>query len=457
MKITVLGGSPKGNDSVTMQYVKYLQKQFPQHEFEIVQVAGPIKRLENDEKEFRAVIEQVKSSDGVLWAFPLYVFLVCSQYKRFIELIWERDAAEAFHGKYAASLSTSIHFFDNTAHNYIHAISDDLGMSYMGAFSAQMQDLLKPEGQRKLMLFARGFFDTIENRIEIAKSYNPLRRQDFKYNPSGDIQRKISTDKRVVVVTDSCTGNVGAMIERFKENIESSVEIVNLHGVDIKGGCLGCLQCGPNNVCSYAGKDGFIDMYNDKLKTADILVFAGSIKDRYLSSKWKQFFDRSFFNTHQRSLTGKQIAFLISGPLSEVQNLREILKAYVEWQHSNLVGFVSDEGEKHVSIDRAIDGLASRLVRNAEEEYIQPVTFLGIGGMKIFRDDIWGALRFVFRADHKNYKKTGVYDFPQRKPLRNIFIRLVSLITAIPWIRRKMMGNFRKFMLMPYRRLLKSA
>ncbi len=33
--------------------------------------------------------------------------------------------------------------------------------------------------------------------------------------------------------------------------------------------------------------------------------------------------------------------------------------------------------------------------------------------MKIFRDDIWGRLRFVFQADHKYYEENGIYDFPQ--------------------------------------------
>ena len=78
----------------------------------------------------------------VLWAFPLYVMVVCSRYKRFIELIFERKAEDAFPGTYAASLSTSIHFFDQTAHAYIHAISDDLGMKYLGFYSADIKDLL---------------------------------------------------------------------------------------------------------------------------------------------------------------------------------------------------------------------------------------------------------------------------------------------------------------------------
>ena len=72
-----------------------------------------------------------------------------AHYKRFIELVFERGAQAAFAGKYAASLSTSIHFFDHTAHNYIHAICDDLGMRFVESFSPDMTDLLNEEGRPK--------------------------------------------------------------------------------------------------------------------------------------------------------------------------------------------------------------------------------------------------------------------------------------------------------------------
>lgn len=123
MKIAVLNGSPKGNLSVTLQYVHFIQKKFPQHEMRIFNVAQQIRAIEKEEKTFQEIMEEIKSSDGVLWAFPLYYLLVSSQYKRFIELIWEKKAEGVFKNKYAAVLSTSIHFFDHTAHNYINAIS----------------------------------------------------------------------------------------------------------------------------------------------------------------------------------------------------------------------------------------------------------------------------------------------------------------------------------------------
>lgn len=96
MKIAVLNGSPKGDLSVTLQYVHFIQKKFPQHEWKVCHIGSRIKKIEKDRKVFQEIIDEVRSSDGVLWAFPLYYLLVPSQYKRFIELIWEREVAEAF-------------------------------------------------------------------------------------------------------------------------------------------------------------------------------------------------------------------------------------------------------------------------------------------------------------------------------------------------------------------------
>lgn len=154
IKIIVLNGSPKGEKSVTMQYVRYMQKIYPQHQMEIEHVVPHIKKLESDEQAFGEIVERVRTADGVLWAFPVYVCLVHGSYKRFVELIAERGTADAFRGKYTAALSTSIHFYDHLAHNYIQAICDDLGMRYVGGFSADIPDLLTERGRRQLTQFA---------------------------------------------------------------------------------------------------------------------------------------------------------------------------------------------------------------------------------------------------------------------------------------------------------------
>ena len=48
MNILVLNGSPKGENSITLQTVLYLQKRFPEVSFETLHAGQKIKQLEKD-------------------------------------------------------------------------------------------------------------------------------------------------------------------------------------------------------------------------------------------------------------------------------------------------------------------------------------------------------------------------------------------------------------------------
>ena len=79
---------------------------------------------------------------------------------RFIELISERGMEDAFKNKYAAALSTSIHYYDHTAHNYMRAACEDLNMNYVEGLSLDLLDLMKErqrqQAQSSLILKKRG-------------------------------------------------------------------------------------------------------------------------------------------------------------------------------------------------------------------------------------------------------------------------------------------------------------
>jgi hypothetical protein len=77
--------------------------------------------------------------------------------------------------------------------------------------------------------------------------------------------------------------------------------------------------------------------------------------------------------------------------------------------------------------------------------------------MKVFRDDVWGGLRLVFRADHRAYRKLGVYDFPQRRIGRRILVALGWLITGFPAIRERFPRMIKKQMIRPYRKVLEGV
>jgi multimeric flavodoxin WrbA len=458
MKIAVLNGSPKGEVSVTMQYVHFLQQRFPEIEFIFYDVAFKIKRLEKDDKSFGEVIAGVATADAVLWAFPLYFLVVCSQYKRFIELIFEKNAVSAFRGKPAACLTTSINFFDHTAQNYMNGVCDDLGMNFFGSYSAEMNDLLKAKERRRLKAFGELFITAIKDGVPAIRNHAPLTAPQVVFEVQ-NVQPVDAGDKKILIVADNLdeNDNLQKMVKRLQQTFSPAAELVQLKDIDIQGGCLGCMQCGFDNVCVYEGKDGYIDFYNKVVKTADILFVAGAIHDRYLSSLWKCFFDRSFFNGHTPALKGKQVGFVIAGPFNQIANLREILKASIDMQHCSVTGFVSDDLGSALEINNALQTMASNSVAQSKLGYITPPTFYQIAGTKLFRDAVFGRLRVVFQADHRYYKEHGMYNFPQKYYKWRVINNILVMLTKIPAFRREFVRRMKKEMIKPCANALKKT
>ena len=244
MNILVLNGSPKGDNSVTMSSVKYLKVVFPEHDFQIKHVAQSLHRLEKDRGAFDELINDVRNSEVILWAFPLYFLLVHSNYKRFIELIFEREVQSAFHGKYTASFSTSIHFYDHTAHNYIRGICEDLEMHFVRSFSADMRDLMDKQERKNLENFAGDLIDSCKKQVKSPRSFPKLIQTELAYKPSNTAKQVDSGNLKLIVLTDtgSMTDNLRNMLHRFQSSFLKKPDIIDLSDIKINGGCLGCLN-----------------------------------------------------------------------------------------------------------------------------------------------------------------------------------------------------------------------
>ena len=457
MKIVVLNGSPKGMNSVTMQYILFLKKKLPQHDFVILNVCQEIKKLEDDPKVFQEVLDAVSASDGIIWAFPLYYMLIHANYKRFIELVFADDS-EAFKGKYAATLTTSIHFYDHTANDYVNGICDDLGMKFVGSYSAAMDDLLEPKEQERLLSFGNGFFHTIENGYVTPKRFQPIVHSPLAYAASSPVQTIDTEDKKVLILHDAddpdC--NLSKMVARMQECFGGKATVINLHELNIKGACLGCCQCGLDNVCVYKDTDDVHGVYQ-KLIAADVVVMAGSIHDRYWSARWKKFIDRGFFMNHVPILTGKQIGYLVAGPLGQLATLQQIFEAYVSCQGANLVGMVTDECGDSQELDHLLNDFAARLIDGAKAGYLPPPNFLSVGGQKLFRDAIWAELRLVFRKDHQYYKTHGLYDFPKRSLKTKLFHTTITLLLLLPGFRKEFRKRIRDEMVKPLQKVVEES
>ena len=453
MQICVISGSPKGEKSVTLQYVRFLEQAFPEHTFSVAHVGQEIKTIEQRKEALDGLLATVKECDGVLWATPVYVMLVPAQLKRFIELIGARNAAEVFSGKYAACLTTSIHYFDHTAHAYLHGICDDLGMRYTGFCSAHMEDLRNEAFQEQFILFFSDFLEAIEERRPVQRVFPPLPAASsacISPRPPAAVDTR---GKRVVILHDAEPGSdLAAMVGELAACFTDPIQVAHIQDSMMKGACQGCCRCAFDNTCIY--DDGFRAFWEKYVIPADVLVIAGTIRDRFLSAAWKQFFDRGFANGHVPAFEGKQIAYLVEGPLGHLPNLREVLTSLVMTERANLAGIVTDEpGETGA----ALYALAERSVRLSDRGYIAPITFPAVGGHKIFRDEIWGGMRAVFKADDRYYRQHGLYDFPTRNYLQRISTRATSLAMSIPGIRREVVKNMPTYMIQPLQRSIEKS
>ncbi|WP_054749875.1 NAD(P)H-dependent oxidoreductase [Ruminiclostridium josui] len=255
-----------------------------------------------------------------------------------------------------------------------------------------------------------------------------------------------SSGKKILLLTDcpEADSNLGKMVSRLSNAFTESVEVIDVNRMDIKGGCLGCVHCGFDNQCVYADTDDIFTVYNKKIREADIIILCLRIVDRYFSSRWKMFFDRKFLNTHQPQMINKQVGYIVSGPLSQLPQLREIIRFQTEIDRANLAGIVTDEHEKSEDIDSLIDDFAKRIVFYANQKYRRPYTFLVEGSGKICNDLVWGKWRFIYRGDHRFYKAHEMYGYgkSKRKTSRSILNFLLTMLCRIPGVKMYIWKNY---------------
>ncbi|MBE6572535.1 MAG: iron-sulfur protein [Ruminococcaceae bacterium] len=446
MKILVLNGSPKGKYSITLQTVKYLEKLYPSHTFSVFDVGQKIKAIEKD---FSQAKEDLEKAEMLLFCYPVYTFIAPYQLHRVIELVKENGVN--LHGKYATQITTSKHFYDVTAHKYIEENCADLGLSYIRGLSADMDDLLKDQGQAD----ARAFFDhlifSVENGIvekADSKQLSAVCESTSVFVPEATGSK---TDREVVVVTN-CENNdkkLLSMIDRFSAVCRENVRVVNILDFPFSGGCLGCFNCATDGKCVY--KDGFDSFLRNDIQIASAIVYAFRIKDHSMGASFKLYDDRQFCNGHRTVTMGSPVGYIVCGNYENEQNLKMIVEGRAQVGGNYLCGVATDEVDPNSAIDR----LCTNLTYALDNKLTAPQNFYGVGGMKIFRDLIW-TMQGMMKADHKFYKKHKQYDFPQKNRGTMLKMYLVGALISSPKIRAKMGNKMNEGMLAPYKKLLDS-
>jgi len=457
LNVVILNGSPKGTLSVTLRYVEFLQLHNPEHVFKVFQIGQQITKLEKNNSYFEAVVEAIAAADGLIWATPVYYLLVPAQLKRFIELLFEREKITAFRGKPVAALTTSIHFFDNTALRYLQAVSKDLGMIWFGAYPAEMNDLRRHGERERLKNFGKlllQFFnrDRSKWKVDPARSLPSY----FAYTATSPTRFFSTAGKKVTVIADleNQASNLAAMISYFCSCFEEEINLVDLVEAGISLGCRGCLVCGSENRCFYDSRDNFRTLFETAVKESDIIVLGGQIRDRFLSARWKRFMDRSFYMNHVPYLKNKQVGLIIEGSLKENPNLIEVMESYIAMHQGNPAGFVTDETASNSTISISLEILVETLTTYATAGYTAPQYFPASGGRKIFRDFIAGPAQLVFPADYSYYKENRFFDYPQRHKIMQAVVYLLRNLLRLPRIRRMFSQRIMPGMVQPLDRII---
>ena len=443
MKIAVINGSPKGKYSITLQTVLYLQRKFPEHTFEVLHAGQKIKALEKD---FSSAKQLMESADAVLFSYPVYTFLAPSQLHRFIALAKENGVC--LQGKYATQISTSKHFYDVTAHKYIEENALDLGMGYIRGLSADMEDLLTEKGQKEAEQFFERFLWAVKEDICVRKTEPPKEYKFVEATVPQAVNEQPLANKDIVILTDNtdASSNLSRMITRLRMRLPFESRIVNIAEYPLAGGCLGCFRCAVSEKCVY--KDGFDSFLRENIQKADAIVYAFTVSDHSMGARFKMYDDRNFCNGHRTVTVGMPIGYLVSGPMSSEHNLATVIEARSETGGNFLAGVATDEENPDLQVDQ----LAKSLTFALETGHTAPRNFWGVGGMKIFRDLIY-QMRGMMRADHKFYKKQGIYDFPQKKQLTSLKMYLVGMLLSNEKILAKMGNKMNEGMLSPYAKL----
>ena len=457
MKILVLNGSPTGENSITLQTVNYIGEFFPDCTFDVLHVGARIRLYENDFSEAKTALE---TADLILFCYPVYTFLVPAQLHRFIELMKESGADLS--GKFATQISTSLHFYDVTAHRFIEDNCADLGLRYIRGLSADMEDLLTENGQKEALDFWR-FVMWKTGRAAAADDISgdnagvPVGKlvivTDLTPKPDETLRETDEEAYEKACMAYAADVPLRGLIRVFQAEAPFKTKVVNLREFPFKGGCLGCFHCASDGKCVY--QDGFDEFLRKKIQRADAIVYAYRVQDHSMGFRMKLYDDRQFCNGHRTVTMGRPVGYLVDGDLGAEPNLRMLMEARAEVGGNFLAGIVSTGGAEGLPCAQ-IEDLAGTLAYAVLHDYQTPKNFYGVGGLKIFRDLIW-QMQGLMKEDHRFYKAHGFYDFPQKRAGRMLVMYLVGGMMGSKTLQKKIGGKMTEGMLLPYRKVIEKV
>jgi len=372
--------------------------QEPDIQWRVVHASEALTVIAYEQSWLGSVIADIEWCDAIIWNTPVYRMLVPWQLIRFLTLVREAGGTGAFEGKYATSMMTCFQYHDRLAEDWLRGTSEDLGMCFVEGRTADNTDMLGEEHRASMRFFMHEFVRACREHLTVERKFMPLSSTgspEFTPGRLGVADSRAGEGggagtPRTVLLTDEYgkDRNLSRMIDVFIDPYPHPVEVVDINEFPYESGCHGCLRCEFVGDCDRT--DGFQDFYQNLVETCDVLVFGMNIEGRYLTPVWKLFLDRTFSNGHRTSMMGKHTAYLIAGPLRSLPGVRQFLEGKDNVGRENSMCTIGDEYEDSAMLEDLLGDSAGRLARATAAKYQKSVEFLGLGGLKIFRDLIYG-------------------------------------------------------------------
>jgi multimeric flavodoxin WrbA len=463
IKILVVNGSPKGEHSLTLQHSLYMLGQEKNVEYKVLQAGEALSKIEFEESWLESAMGDIEWSDAIIWNTPVYTMLVPWQLIRLFQLIKAAGRNSIFEGKYATSMMTCFHYYDQLAEDWLRGMSEDLGMYYIEGRTADNLDMLNKTHRSSMRFFMDDFVSSCRNRYPVERKFMPLPETKSPIFSPGQmtVPQAANPDLeepklRTVLLTDEIhkDGNLSRMLDVFMDAYPHTIEVIDINDFPYEAGCHGCLKCELVGECDR--KDGFQEFYLNLVNTCDVLVFGMNIEVRYLKPIWKLFLDRTFSNGHRTSMMGKHTAYLVAGPLRSLPNVRQFLEGKDNVGRENAMFIIGDEYEDSLYLENLLRNSAKRLSQAALAKYQKSINFLGVGGIKIFRDLIY-SMRGVVGDDHRFYKKNGLYDFPQRDLRKQLFNLIMGMAFKLKTVRMQAFERMPEMYIQQHKQIVKSG
>lgn len=370
MKIILIEGSNRGEESASFDYARRLMKSADKSfRFEILEVGKYIKVLEENRAFFDSYMDAVKESDAVIWLVPVRNLLPSYEICHFLYLIDSRNAGQFAENKYTTALFTSSFFSHRDAEAYLSAACQTWNMNYLRGYHCRPDAVFRKGEAQRWKRFTDEFFEKVRTQFPCEKFHflSSERSLPFKPTTFSSVPQKES-EKKVLLLTSygEKNSNLQKMIETWNAHFPYPTEIVNLARLPLLFPCSGCMNCFQGGGCSV--NDSIAKTVYPLYQDADAVIFASDICCGLFHPQVKLFLDRIFISTFLNRNKPKMTVYLFSGSLKNKISLEKYIRKKTILHGDRLVGIVSDEEKSAKQISDNIIRLATAVAERLEND-----------------------------------------------------------------------------------------